>query len=404
MIKSMATTIRVLVLYARYNIKASYYDDWLDAFLSFPRFETIEINICSADAVSKLKAHISEVDFVVLLHSVNADHVFYLEPLVPYLSDRKIGLLSFIGNEVNLPGVPITDKRKVLASIQPNYIATQLLQEAGEYLWGDIAPVIAIPHALNHHAFDIIPPTVRSIDLGVRFFRYHPHLGDNDRNQMMGYFVSQSFHFGLNVDICEQRLNREKWISLLGKSKGTLSTEAGSWFIQQDDAIVREIQEYISDQAGNKWIISASNIRLRKLVHKMPQWLRTMAQSIASSGLVRYESNLASDVQEEYIISRFFSNRNPAPVYSKCISSRHFEAIGTRTVQILLEGRYNDILEPGIHYFSLSRDYSNVEELIDEFKDPVQRQSMTDAAYDHLRDSHTFEHRLKLIINCMDKS
>ncbi len=71
--------------------------------------------------------------------------------------------------------------------------------------------------------------------------------------------------------------------------------------------------------------------------------------------------NEALDFGEIY--DRFFRDRPRASVYAKAISSCHFDAIGTHTCQILLDGRYNDILQPGEHYLSLAQDFGNLTRL-----------------------------------------
>ena len=70
-----------------------------------------------------------------LLHSTNGDTTIYLEPHIEALAHRKVPLLTFVGNEVNLPGSPIADKRRLFEILKPEYIATQLLLEAGKYLF-----------------------------------------------------------------------------------------------------------------------------------------------------------------------------------------------------------------------------------------------------------------------------
>jgi hypothetical protein len=47
------------------------------------------------------------------------------------------------------------------------------------------------------------------------------------------------------------------------------------------------------------------------------------------------------------------------------VSPRHLEACVTRTVQILVEGSYSGVLEPGVHYLELRRDLSNLDAVLD---------------------------------------
>src|SRR3546814_21071578 len=79
--------------------------------------------------------------------------------------------------------------------------------------------------------------------------------------------------------------------------------------------------------------------------------------------------------------------------HGKCISSRHFDAIGTATCQILLEGRYNDILTPDVHYIRLASDLSNISEVMGTFRDERRRLEITEAARAHVMDGPTYAHR-----------
>jgi spore maturation protein CgeB len=82
----------------------------------------------------------------------------------------------------------------------------------------------------------------------------------------------------------------------------------------------------------------------------------------------------------------------------KAISSRHFEPIGTKTCQILIEGRYNDILKPNEHYISVKADLSDIGEAVRRFKDVAFRQAMVETAYDYVRAEHTYAHRVRQLL------
>lgn len=399
-----AKGIPTLVLFAQYDVRASYYDDWLDAFKQSGIFDCSDLNICRSDAAVRLREAMQRAELIVLLHSCNADHLFYLDPLAPILADRRQILLSFVGNEVGLPGALISDKRQMFARFRPDYIATQLLLEAGEYLWGDLVrnKVLAVPHALNPEAFRTeLEGHQRAIDLGVRSFRYPPHLGDDDRNRMMDFMAEIGPSYGLIVDIGEVRLGRKDWAGFLNSCKGTLATEAGSWFLSRDDAALREITEEMKGAGRQKWVISSENITLRRLSHRLPWRLRQLLISVLRKGPIGYEAFLSQAGDSKYIIERFFSNRARAPVYGKCISSRHFDAIGTGTAQILMEGRYNDILQPDEHYFSLKPDFSNAPEVLERFKDEGARAKIANAARSYVLERHTYKQRVNDLRNCL---
>ena len=63
------------------------------------------------------------------------------------------------------------------------------------------------------------------------------------------------------------------------------------------------------------------------------------------------------DATFEDIHRRFFADYGPS-VPIRIISGRQIEAAGTRTVQILFEGRYDGYFLPDVHYIPLKKDFS----------------------------------------------
>jgi hypothetical protein len=96
----------------------------------------------------------------------------------------------------------------------------------------------------------------------------------------------------------------------------------------------------------------------------------------------------------------------PAPpvgaMSGKCISSRHFDAIGTETCQILLPGRYNDLLESDVQYLALERDFSNVEDVLARFRDDDTRLRMVRDARAWALDGHTYAHRVRGLLDALE--
>ena len=101
------------------------------------------------------------------------------------------------------------------------------------------------------------------------------------------------------------------------------------------------------------------------------------------------------------IHARFFEDKPRPPVYGKCVSSRHFEAIGTKTCQIMFRGQFNDILQPDQHYLPLNDDFSNLQEILVRFSDPTQRRVIVEQAYAHVMDAHTYAHRMRLLYDIL---
>lgn len=63
------------------------------------------------------------------------------------------------------------------------------------------------------------------------------------------------------------------------------------------------------------------------------------------------------------------------------LSPRHLECCLTETCQILIEGRYNGILQPNVHYIPLKRDMSNLAQVLDIVKTDSRRLGVTNRAY-----------------------
>ncbi|MGE0385641.1 MAG: glycosyltransferase [Gammaproteobacteria bacterium] len=387
---------RTLVLYADYTTRLSYFDDWLDAFDQSPLFLATAHNICARGAPERIGTALREADLVVLLHSTNGDTTAYMEPFVSMLQARRALLLSFVGNEVNLPGTPIGAKRALFARIEPDFIATQLPLDAGQYLFGDRArrAVIAVPHALNpRHFRPVVPDAARDLDIGVRSVRYLAHLGDEDRNRAYDHFLAQAGPLGLRVDIGTERLARDDWAAFLNRCLGTVSTEAGSWFLERDDRTVDAIRRWTDERTGARLVIR-NDSPLQRIGHRLPWRARVLVKRLLGRGFVRHESGVAEALPFDEVYARFFRDRERPSFYGKCISSRHFDAIGTRTCQIMIRGRFNDILRADEHYIALDPDFANAGEAVRRLKDEAFRCEMVDRALAFALDAHTYAHRM----------
>lgn len=393
------STIKTLVLHANYTKKLSYYDDWMDAFVNHPAIEAVPLNICAIRDRSELRYAANQVDLIVLLHSTNGDTTHYLERVAPQLEDRSAPLVSFVGNEVNLPSSPIAEKRRVLALISPEFIATQLMIDAGRYLWADIATqeVVCMPHALNPSAFSLTKPwEERKIAVGVRAAKYSVTLGDNDRNRLHETVAGLGTIGGLPVEISESRLSRSEWANFLNNCRATVSSEAGTWFLERDDATVRAISEFAKAQNPRGFTVPSDGM-VRRVGHKMPWWVRQAFRRLTSGGFLSLDTALIESLDRNEVQELFFQRPKPSH-YSKCISSRHFDAIGAGTVQILLEGRYNELLLPNQHYLELKSDYSNLAELVELLDDEACCRQISRSALEHCMASHLYEHRVTKLI------
>jgi hypothetical protein len=336
------------------------------------------------------------------------NNIIIFDKIKSYVSESKANKISFIGDELNLPKSPLSMKLRVLKEIEPLLICTQLLKEAGDYLYGDIAKeVISLPHALNEKIFKPkIPLEKREIDLGYISVPYPPYLGDNQREKLVNFFVKNHSNFNLKVDIrhtlgsSSKRLNRKEWANFLSNTKGTFSSEAGSFYLYKSDELVINIYNYILSKEKRVILDTHNNNIFKKIFNLLPMKVKDKLKDFffnrsflkefvqLDSYLEFYETNF------EEIYEKFFKNLERPKYSGKAISSRHFEAMGTKTVQLLIEGRYNDIIKPYINYIPIKEDLSNIKEAIELFKDINYIKKVTDETYEFALDSHRYCHRL----------
>jgi hypothetical protein len=85
--------------------------------------------------------------------------------------------------------------------------------------------------------------------------------------------------------------------------------------------------------------------------------------------------------------------KNLSKINLKALSPKHLEACITKTCQVLVEGSYNNILKPWIHYIPLSRDYSNLKKVMKLVSDEKIIKKITDRAYNDIVQSRNYTYK-----------
>lgn len=75
------------------------------------------------------------------------------------------------------------------------------------------------------------------------------------------------------------------------------------------------------------------------------------------------------------------------------ISPRIFETIAMRTALVLYEGSYSGVVRPDVHYISLKKDFSNIDEVLAKLNDLGSLEAMTRRAYDDVILSGKYSYR-----------
>src|SRR5439155_20230298 len=108
-----------------------------EAFAQSPLFQDTTFNLFNREQRRAASRAIEEAELVVALHPCSADTLEYIRPLGGALKTRRGRFLMLVGNEYNLPWVRLGEKREFLREVGADYIGTQLLREAGEWLYAD---------------------------------------------------------------------------------------------------------------------------------------------------------------------------------------------------------------------------------------------------------------------------
>lgn len=146
--------------------------------------------------------------------------------------------------------------------------------------------------------------------------------------------------FGLRVDIStrvEDTIVGDGWLDFLASGRVVIGCESGSSVLDRRGEIRSRIQALLRQEPG----LSFEEVRER-----LPKgW-------------------------DDY---HFFA-----------ISPRHFEAIITKTCQVLVRGAYDGVLEPDKHYIALEPDFSNIDKILERIGDRDHTQGIAEQAYEEI--------------------
>jgi hypothetical protein len=329
----------------------SYVLDWRDAFCAAPELDVEVCNINNLVHYSRCLFMIRHYDLIIISHVAAGDDMTLLLKAVRWFQRRRGKLVVFIGNEYDL----LDEKIGFIRSVQAEYICSQLPLEAASYLYQecDQSQLLSMPHALNPKVYYPITDSQRIIDIGFIGDIYWPFVGDKERTDLIRLFEIEGTNLGLTCDIRTQRIPRTEWATFLNTCKGIIGAESGTYYLNDRGRLLTAARDY----------------------------------------------NLNENRQAtfEEVFERFYQNQ-PRLVSGKSISSRHFEPIGTKTCQVLLEGDYNGILKADEHYISVKKDLSNIDEVVRCFKDENYRQAMVERTYEYVLSNHTYHHRVQSLL------
>jgi hypothetical protein len=323
-----------------------YVRDWLEALVASPRVDATTCNINNLRTLRHSLARIRDFDLIVAMHSTAGDTMSLLNIIAYRLEKRRAPLAVFIGNEYDL----MREKVEFIRQTGTEFVCTQLPRAAGEWVYADCrdATVLCTPHALNPALYYPDPSTARTVDVGFIGARYPAYLGDNNRNLILDGAASRAPLLGMSCDIRLRNEPRDGWARFLRTCRSVVGAESGTFYLERDGRTMEAAKAY---------------------------WCANPAVTAAE------------------IFERFY-RRAENTINGKAVSSRHFEPLGTKTCQILMEGYYNGILCPHEHYFEVKSDLSNLDEALRMSHDPDASHALAERAYAFALMGHTYAHRI----------
>jgi hypothetical protein len=244
------------------------------------------------------------------------------------------------------------DVRKIFENIRPNLVFTCVPEENIEWVY----PQARFPNTKFVNVLTGFAPSVvfgdinsyanRKIDIGYRGriigHRYGKLGFDKWRIGVEVKEKAKSYP-SLVLDISsyeEDRIYGKDWFDFLLNCKSVLASESGSNVFDFDGSI------------------------------------RKTAERESHLGFKEFYSAYLENIEIDGLMNQ--------------ISPRIFEAAATKTLLILFEGNYSNIISPEIHYLSLKKDLSNFDEIVSKLRDENLVNKITQKSYEDLILSENF--------------
>lgn len=323
-----AHPIRTLLLYATAHSRSlSYQQGWPKYFRRHLGFDCVPLNLGDRSVVGRLRAHLSartaRIEAIVLLHSVFSNAPYLDGSLVDAIAARPGPKAYFLSNEYKL----MPAKMRFCERVGVTLLVTQSMDPAAHRLYEERLPgcqVIGIPNAgLDEEIFQPGPGLARRpIDVGYRAEEGPIYLGHTEREEIAERVMAAAGDLVLDVSLdASARFTPTAWSQFLARCKAQLGCEAGSSYLDLDDAVRERVLAFVAEHPAT--------------------------------------------TREE--IQRRFFTESPA-VSGRVLSGRVVEAAATRTAQILVEGSYGGYFERDVHYIPLRRDLSDVPAAIERLR------------------------------------
>ncbi len=322
---------KIIIIYcsSESNKTLAYQTGWPVALMKNIKLKCYPINLGQNKYAAILKLIYflifkRNIEGILLLHSVYSNTKQIPGIMVNILKKENRKKIYFLANEYKL----MPDKIKLVNNIKPTLVFTQSYDKKIVDLYAKSinAKVKSFSScAIDEGRFNYKKAfEERKIDIGYRSYKSPTYLGHNERHEIAEYFKNYCKKNGLISNISlepDKRLTESEYAAFLNDCKFQIGTEAGGDYFEMDDKTRIRINKYL-------------------------------------------ETNQDEMIE---IYKVFFVDKERCPWRS--ISGRHIEAAACGSVQILFKGNYSGFMKAGVHYISLEKDFSNINQVIETMND-----------------------------------
>ena len=318
--------------------------DHIDAFRRFSRHQVLTFNPKGLPRTRLLD--LNEFDVVAIHYSIALSYEQYVAQDLRDKLRRFRGLkIEFIQDDYRW----VDRETAASRDIGLNVLFTVAPEPAASQLYDDRLPGVRRVQTLTGYVPENLvgrssrPLDQRSIDVGYRARDLPYWFGRLSREKV---WIGQRFselapRYGLHCDIAWQEHDRiygQQWIEFVSSCRATLGCESGASIADFDGGAERAVQAFLRDHPAASY------------------------EEVDEAVLRPYEGNVVVHV----------------------ISPRVFEAAALGTAMIMFPGEYSGVVSPGDHYIVLEKDFSNMDDVIEQLRDDDRLKGLTARAEDDL--------------------
>lgn len=327
--------------------------------LAFTHYSSHDINLLNVELGYPDKLSSKSFDIIVLHYSLFGTHPFRVsERFLDFLiSQRKSHKVAFFQDEHQY----CQQRFDFINKYKIETIFTLFTTENAKRIYFKHTSCKSIYHTLTGYVseklirssdYHLSKNEQREVDIGYRSrtLPFFMGKGAQEKSNIGKLFLEKTKGEGFNCDISakeEDRIYGKNWYEFLANCKFSLGVEAGVSVVDLTGKIKKDVDKYMNENP----LCDFND------VHK--------------NVLTQHEDN----------------------IYYRTISPRIFEAAAFKVCLILFPGGYNQILEPGVHFIKLEKDFSNVNEVLMQMKDTELVRCMVLRTYEDLIASDRYHYQ-----------